>query len=174
MSSARARLTRMLLNKSKPAWKQPEPPSRNRKWGIVRGDKVQVVDKMHSDYEMQGIVLKVIRQLDRVIVSGVNVRNKHIKGDKDRGIPGRTIQKERTLKYSAVNLVCPVSGRPTRISKKFLEDGTKVRVAKVSGAIIPRPEILTRRKGGVKAPPTSSCTAEEDVWSVSYMLKPKK
>jgi hypothetical protein len=29
---------------------------------------------------------------------------------------------------------------------KFLEDGTKVRVAKVSGAIIPKSEILKKRR----------------------------
>lgn len=32
------------------------------------------------------------------------------------------------------------TSQPTRVSRRFLEDGTRVRVAKRSGAIIPKPE----------------------------------
>lgn len=163
------RLTRV-LNKA-PQYKRPTPPSRTRKWNIVRGDKVQVVDKRHEEYQKQGIVLKVLRDLDRVIVQGVNVKNKHIKGDPDRGIKGRTIKQERTLPYSSVNLVDPTTGLPTKVVRTYLEDGTKVRISKRSNSVISRPDILSVRKSGIKAQATESCTAEEDVWSISYVLK---
>ena len=67
-----------------------------------------------------------------------------------------------------VNLICPVTDRPTRISNKFLEDGTRVRISKLSGAVIPKPEeaLKTRRmpvqdKGGRD-------TDEEEVWKVTF------
>lgn len=132
-----------------------------------------MVDKRHKEYQKQGIVLKVMRDVDRVIVEGVNLKNKFLKGDRDRGIVGRKIQEEAPVPYSAVNLVDPTTGQPTRVSRIYLEDGTKVRVSKRSNTIIPRPDILTVRKSGIKAQATESCTAEEDVWSVSYILKAK-
>jgi hypothetical protein len=45
-----------------------------------------------------------------------------------------------------VNLVCPETGEPTKVSVKFLDDGSKVRVARVSGAVIPKPDPATLRK----------------------------
>ena len=140
---------------------------KKKRWDIVRGDKVQVIGS-HPERGKQGIVKQVIRKKDRVIVEGVNMGKKHIKGDKDRGIPGRTIMKERTIHYSKVNLVDPISNVPTRIYKKILEDGTKVRVAKKSGAIIPRPAILTYRKPPTNSIVTESCTSEDDAWKVTY------
>ena len=71
--------------------------------------------------------------------------------------------KERSIHYSNVNLVDPVSGLPTRISRKFLEDGTKVRIAKRSGAVIPRPEILQFRKSPKRTEASSNCTEGDDV-----------
>jgi large subunit ribosomal protein L24 len=73
---------------------------------------------------------------------------------------------ERTLHYSKVNLVDPATGKPTRVYRKILEDGTKVRVAKKSGAIIPYP---------IKDPPpppsdiiTDKDTVDADVWEITY------
>jgi large subunit ribosomal protein L24 len=93
---------------------------------------------------------------------------RNIKGDKDRGIPGRSIQIERTMHYSNVALVDPVTEKPTRVIRKYLQSGEKVRIAKKSGAIIPRPEILTFRKRPVNSIVTESDTSEDAVWEVSY------
>jgi large subunit ribosomal protein L24 len=140
-----------------------------KKWNILRGDKVQVIERDHSERGKQGIVLKVLRKLDRVIVEGVNLKPKHIKGDPERGIKPRTIMQERTLPYAAVNLVCPVTNLPTRVHRRILEDGTKVRISKKSGAIIPRPEILKMRKRPVSSIVTESDTSEEDAWAISFV-----
>lgn len=40
--------------------------------------------------------------------------------------------------------------KPTRVGFSFREDGTKVRIAKKSGAEIPRPDILTQRSSYLK------------------------
>ena len=44
--------------------------------------------------------------------------------------------KETPIYASKVMLVCPNTGKPTRIGHAFLEDGRKVRVAKVSGEVV--------------------------------------
>lgn len=123
---------------------------------------------MHTFILVLGIVKTVLRDKDRVIVEGVNMGTRNIKGDKDRGIPGRSIQIERTMHASNVQLVDPVTGGPTRIYKKYLDTGEKVRIAKKSGAIIPRPEILSFRKRPINSIITESDTAEDDVWAVTY------
>ena len=79
------------------------------------------------------------------------------------------MERERSIHYSNVNLVDPVTGLPTRVRRKILEDGTKVRVAKKSGAIIPRPEILLERRKPKNMTVTESCTTDADaVWEITY------
>lgn len=152
---------------------QIQEANKKKKWNILRGDTVQIVEKSHPEYGKQGIVSLVDRARDRVIVEGVNVAPKHIKPNPDAGRPGRTIMKERSIHASNVNIVDPVTGLPTRVSKKILEDGTKVRVAKKSGAIIPRPEILEKRKRPQSLAVTESCTEDADaVWEITYNPQP--
>ena len=122
----------------------------------------------HAERGKQGIVSQVLREQQRVIVEGINLYNKHVKGQPDRGIAGRTITRERSLPYANVNLLDPVTGQPTRIFRKYLEDGTKVRVSKKSGAIIPRPEKLAYRKRPLNHIVTESDTLEADAWEVTY------
>lgn len=167
--SARMRLTKIMAkagsrSKPKPA---AEQVADRKKWNIVRGDKVEVIGN-HSEKGKQGVVLQILRDLDRVIVEGVNLGTKHIKGDAERGIKARKVQRERSIPYSDVNLIDPVTLKPTRITRKYLDDGSKVRVAKKSGAIIPRPEILNYRKRPVSSRVTESDTVEEDVWEQTY------
>ncbi len=114
--------------------------------------------------------MEVYRKADRVRVEGVNMGVHCIKGDTERGLKGRQVMRERSIHYSNVNLVDPVTNKPTRITKKFLEDGTKVRVSKKSGAIIPRPEILAIRRTPVSTTVTDKCTSDDDlVWEQSYV-----
>jgi large subunit ribosomal protein L24 len=169
MSATRARLQRLVQNLGKMHKPKPQirEAAKKKKWDIVRGDKVQVIGN-HPERGKQGLVMTVLRDKDRLIVEGVNMGSRNIKGDKDRGIQGKTIMKERTMHYSNVNLVDPVKGVPTRIFKKFLETGEKVRISKKSGAIIPRPEVLTFRKRPVNSVVTESCTSEDDVWELTY------
>lgn len=154
--------------------KKPTEPLHLRKWDIVRGDRVQVIGD-HAEAGKQGVVTKVLRKLDRVIVEGVNVAPKTIKGNPERGIKGRTVQKERTIPYSMVNLVDPVTNKPTRIYKKII-DGEKVRVSKRSGAVIPRPDVLNfRRRPHSNIVCSVSDTANEsDVWEITYVPQPPK
>lgn len=170
MSAARNRLQRIAkdagrFHKTKPALREA---AKKTKWDILRGDKVQVIERNHPEHGKQGIVRVILREQDRVIVEGVNYGPRHIKGDKDRGIPGKVIQKERSIHSSNLALVDPVHDVPTRITKQFLPSGEKVRIAKKSGAVIPRPNILTFRRKPVSSVTTESCTSEDDAWALTY------
>ncbi|CAN0432646.1 unnamed protein product [Hapterophycus canaliculatus] len=57
---------------------------------------------------------------------------------------------------------------PTKVSYKFLEDGTRVRVSKRSGAVIPRPEILKVRRQPRSNLTGPKDTAKEDVEEVTF------
>lgn len=170
MSSARVRLMKILSSPSA-GKRRPKPvveaAKTKKRWNVVRGDRVQVIGD-HPEKGKQGKVLQVIRKTDRVVVEGINITQSFVKGNPDRGIPGRSVSRERSIPYSNVNLVDPMTNQPTRITYQFLEDGTKVRVAKKSGAIIARPEILRYRKRPVNSLITESDTTEEDVWEITY------
>jgi large subunit ribosomal protein L24 len=169
MSAARARLQKLTQNLGK--FHKPKPQVREaeakKQWNILRGDRVQVVGN-HPERGKQGIVKVVLREKDRVIVEGINLGARQIKGDKDRGIQGKVIQLARSMHASNVNLVDPVTNKPTRTRKKILESGEKVRIAAKSGAIIPRPDILTMRKKPINSVVTESCTPEDDAWEITY------
>ena len=109
-------------------------------WNIVKGDKVAVIDGPHKG--QQGEVLAVLRQQKRIIVDGVNMRFAHLKS-KYWETKAPTIMKPASLHYSNVNLVDPTNGLPTRVGTGYLDDGTRVRVSKRTGAIIPKP-VFTR------------------------------
>ena len=168
--SARMRIMKILSAPS-PGKRKPKPvveaAKTKKRWNILRGDRVQVIGN-HPERGKQGKVLEVVRKTDRIVVEGINVTHSFVKGNPDRGIPGRSVSRERSIPYSNVNLVDPVTNKPTRITYTFLEDGTKVRVAKKSGAVIPRPEILKHRRRPVSSLITDSDTTEENVWEITY------
>lgn len=166
--ASRMKLMKVLYKPRKKLKPQLLEAAKKSKWNIVRGDKVEVIGN-HPEKGKQGIVEKVLRDRDRVIVQGVNLGAHRIKGNADRGIQGTTRMVPRAIHYSNVNLVDPVTNKPTRITNQMLDDGTKVRVAKKSGAIIPRPDILKVRTRVTSSIVTESDTLDEDVWEQTYI-----
>jgi len=136
----------------------------SRRWNIVTGDLVKVVQG--PQVGQQGKVLQVLRKANRILIENVNVRKRAIKPKMD-GTPGKMVSRPCTVHYSNVMLVDPTTGEPTKISRRYLEDGTQVRISKKSGHIIPKPDPLVERK------PRSSIvgpkdTAPADVFEVTY------
>ena len=72
---------------------------------------------------------------------------RHARGDGET--PGRIVATEAALRYSSVALADPANGHPVRVTRMFLDDGTKVRVSRgrlASGSVIPMPgEAMGRR-----------------------------
>ena len=115
------------------------------RWKIFRGDQVMV--NSGKDRGQVGTVTKVFRKENRLIVEGLNLVKKHVK--RTEGNQGGVITMESPVHYSNVNLVDPVTGSPVRVGRRFLDDGTKVRVTRgrlASGAIVPKPDIAMQRR----------------------------
>lgn len=112
------------------------------RWRILRGDLVEVISGPETG--KRGNVLEVVRASNRVVVEGVGFVTKQVQQPGgERKKPMRT---EAPIYVSRVAVVCPKTDLPTRVTFAFTEDGAKVRVAKRSGAVIPRPEILKVRR----------------------------
>ncbi len=99
---------------------------------IKKGDEVIVITGKNKG--KKGRVLKVFPEQNKAIVSGVNIARKHVKASKTS--EGGIVPKELSIDISNVAHIDPKTGNPTKIAFKFLEDGSKVRVAKKSGEII--------------------------------------
>lgn len=133
------------------------------RWRILRGDFVQVTSGPESG--KRGRVLEAIRASNCVLVEGVAMVTKMVpQVGTDRKKPVPT---EGPIYVSRVNVICPETNLPTRIRYAFLEDGTKVRVAVRSGAVIPRPEILKQRRSP-KPNDTVRCTPPTVVLERTY------
>ena len=74
-----------------------------KKWRIVQGDLVQITTGAEAG--KQGVVKKVLRKNNRLIVEGCNLVKRHVKRREDQ--PGTVITKEAGIHYSNVMLVCP-------------------------------------------------------------------
>lgn len=76
-----------------------------------------------------GTVLKINAEKSRVIVEKTNMVKRHTKPGGKKA-QGGIIEKEASIHISNVMLVCNKCAEPSRIGKRILEDGSKVRVCK--------------------------------------------
>ena len=98
---------------------------------IRKGDTVQVITG--NDAGKTGRVIKVFLDKERVIIEGVNMVKKHARPTQDNP-QGGIIEKEASIHISNVMII--ISGKPTRVGYKTLEDGRKVKFAKTTGEVI--------------------------------------
>jgi large subunit ribosomal protein L24 len=88
-------------------------------------DQVMVI--AGKDKGKSGQITKINRKKNRVTVSKVNLRIKHIK--KQQNQPGEKISFEAPLSASNVMIVDPKTGKPSRIKHKKLASGKKERLS---------------------------------------------
>ncbi len=101
---------------------------------IKKGDQVMVI--AGKDRGKKGKVLRVDRQRGRVVVEHVNMIKRHTRPNPRAGVQGGIVEREAPIHISNVMVISPDSGRPSRVGIKVLEDGRRVRYAKVDGAIL--------------------------------------
>ncbi|MBP5427294.1 MAG: 50S ribosomal protein L24 [Clostridiales bacterium] len=94
---------------------------------VKTGDKVLVLTG--KDRGKEGKILKVYPNKNRVVVEGINIVKKH-KKPRSAGQQGGIIEQEAALDASNVMLVCPRCNKASRVERKILENGDKVRVCK--------------------------------------------
>jgi len=99
---------------------------------IKRGDKVEVL--VGEDKGKRGEVTAVDRKKGTATVQGVNIVQKHIKRGHPKSPQGGRLEIEVPLAACKLALIDPESNRPTRVGFRYLEDGSKERYAKRSGA----------------------------------------
>jgi large subunit ribosomal protein L24 len=101
---------------------------------IRRNDNVVVITG--KDRGKRGRVLKVLPEKNRLVVEGVNIIKRHTKPNPQRQIKGGLVEREAALHASNVQVVCPECGKPTRLGKKILGDGRKVRVCRKCEGVV--------------------------------------
>ncbi|MBP9802420.1 50S ribosomal protein L24 [Patescibacteria group bacterium] len=105
----------------------------NKKFKIKVGDKVTVI--AGKDKGKTGKVTQILPELDKVVIDGVNVMYKHVKGRKS-GEKGQRIEFNGPIHSSNVMLICPQTSKPTRIGIKLGENKQRSRISKKSKEII--------------------------------------
>jgi large subunit ribosomal protein L24 len=103
---------------------------------IMKGDRVRVIRGNYRD--MEGSVLEVVRDKDRVRVEGVNMRKRHTRPS-EANPDGGIITFEAPIHISNVMLIDASADTASRVRMRVEEDGTKERIAVKSGNPIPRP-----------------------------------
>ena len=100
---------------------------------LKKGDRVRVLTG--KDRGKEGVIMRVLPKDNKVIVDGVNVAKKHQKA-RTATSQGGIIDKDMPIPVPNVALLSPSDGKPTRVGYKVLDDGTKIRVCRRTGAEI--------------------------------------
>lgn len=100
---------------------------------VRTGDTVMVISGKSKG--KKGKVVSVQPEKSRVIVEDINVVKRHTKPTQKMP-QGGIVEKEAPIHSSNVLLYCNKCNKTTRINKKFLEDGKKVRVCKQCGEVL--------------------------------------
>lgn len=101
---------------------------------IRRNDQVLVMSG--KDRGKRGRVLRVLPDKNRLVVEGVNFVKRHTKPNPSKNVKGGVVEREAALHASNVQLVCPECGTATRIGRRLLEDGRKVRICRKCDGVV--------------------------------------
>ena len=101
---------------------------------IRKNDSVLVVTG--KDRGKRGRVLKVIPDKNRLIVEGVNLIKRHTKPNPTRNVKDGIVEREASVHASNVQIVCPECGARTRIGRRIVGDGRKVRICRKCEGVV--------------------------------------
>ena len=101
---------------------------------IRKGDEVVVLAGKNKS--KRGVVLRVLRDNNKVVVENVNMAKRHTKGNPQQGTAGGILEKEMPIDVSNVAVWNSVSNKADRVGYKRLEDGRKVRYFKSNDEVI--------------------------------------
>jgi len=101
---------------------------------IRKNDNVVVTTG--KDRGKRGRVLKILADKNRLVVEGVNIIKRHTRPNPAKNVKGGIVSREASLHASNVQLVCPECGAMTRIGRKVLDDGRKVRICRKCEGVV--------------------------------------
>lgn len=96
-----------------------------------KGDTVIVIKG--KDAGKKGTIMRVLPAAHKVVVEGVNILKKHIKPSK-KNMQGGIIDINHPIQTSNIRIVCPDTGKSSRVGFKITRGGKKERIAKSTGA----------------------------------------
>ncbi len=100
---------------------------------IRKNDMVIVISG--KDRGKKGRVMRVFPEQERVLVEKINYHKKAQRRTQTNPKGGVALV-ESKIHISKVKLICPRTGKASRVGYSILADGTKQRVAKASGEIL--------------------------------------
>lgn len=100
---------------------------------LKKGDTVVVL--AGKEKGKRGKVLHTSPVNNRAIVETLNMATHHERPSRTNP-QGGILQKEAPINASNLMLVCPKCGKPSRVGRTSLEDGSKVRVCKKCSEVV--------------------------------------
>ncbi|MCX6537390.1 MAG: 50S ribosomal protein L24 [Acidobacteria bacterium] len=101
---------------------------------IRRNDTVIVT--AGKDRGKRGRVLKVLPEKNRLVIEGVNFISRHTRPNPGKNIKGGIMKREAPLHASNVQIICPECSARTRIGRRTLGDGRKVRICRKCEGVV--------------------------------------
>ncbi|MCS6956345.1 MAG: 50S ribosomal protein L24 [Patescibacteria group bacterium] len=93
---------------------------------IKKGDKVKIISG--KDKGKEGIVEKIYKKSNKVLIPGINLYKRHLKTNPERK-QGGIVDVPRPLDVSKIMLICPKCKKTTRIGFK-IDNKKKIRFCK--------------------------------------------
>ena len=98
---------------------------------VRKDDMVEVICGDDAEKGRARKVLRILPEVNKVVVEGVNRVYKHVKARASRHNPqGGRLSKEMPVAASNILLFCPACKHGVRIGRRYLEDGRKERFCK--------------------------------------------
>ena len=116
----------------------------------------------------RGVVKKVFRKDNTVLVEGAKLVKKHVRGDESK--KSGVFLMESPIHISNVMLIDPTDNRVCRVHWKFLENGKKVRVSTRTGAVVKKPPRGPKVRAPKTVPHPEKDTRSEVVLRKTYEL----
>jgi len=101
---------------------------------IKKNDEVLVI--RGKDKGARGKVMRVMPESETAIVEHINMMKQHTRPNPQKNVQGGVLEKEAPIRLAHLKVICPESGKPTRVARKRLEDGSGARLAKASGVTL--------------------------------------
>jgi large subunit ribosomal protein L24 len=89
-----------------------------------------------KDRGKRGRVLKVLPEKNRLVVEGVNFISRHTRPNPSKNIKGGIMKREAPLHASNVQMICPECSARTRLGRRTLGDGRKVRICRKCEGVV--------------------------------------
>lgn len=100
---------------------------------LKKGDTVQVMSGEHKG--ATGKIIRVFPKKNTALVGEVNIVKRHTKPN-PKNQQGGIVEKEAPIHLSNLLLLCPKTGKPTRMGTRVLENGKRVRYSKKAKELI--------------------------------------